>query len=215
MPVRLSFGHVSALSLTALVALGLTGCGGNDRPEAVTPGVQQPTSDLQNLPKWVLNPNYDEKYTIAAAGAARSTIGGLPQQITFAENDARVKIAQGIETKVKSLVENFYSQGGEPGGAERADEVRRTISQSITNVSASGVQRIDLYRDKSDGTVWVWLVIDPKKQADITSQIAKTAAKAAADRAQMKAELKADDAVNRLEKAISDGLNTQNAAVSK
>ena len=207
--------RASLLSLTALATLALVACGGDDRPEAVTPGVKQPTSDLQDLPKWILNPNYDEKYTISAAGSARSTIGGLPQQITFAENDGRVKIAQGIETKVKSLVENFYSQGGEPGGAERADEVRRTISQSITNISASGIQRIDLYRDKSDGTVWVWMVIDPKKQAEIAGQIAKVASKAAADRAQTKAELKADDAIQRLNKAIDDSLKQQDAAVSK
>jgi len=213
----MSIVRASVLSFTALAAvLGLAGCGSdNQRPEATAPGVKQPTTDLQDLPKWVLNPTYDEKYSLAAAGAARSTIGGLPQQITFAENDGRVKIAQSIETKVKSLIENFYSQGGEPGGAERADEVRRTISQSITNISASGVQRVDLYRDKSDGTVWVWMVIDPKKQAEIASQIGKVAAKAAADRAQTKAELKADEAVNRLEKAIDASLQKQEAAPAK
>ncbi len=205
--------RASLLSLTAVATLALVACGGdNNRPEAVTPGVKQPTTDLQDLPKWVLNPTYDEKYTLAAAGAARSTIGGLPQQITFAENDGRVKIAQSIETKVKSLIENFYSQGGEPGGAERADEVRRTISQSITNISASGVQRVALYRDLSDGTVWVWMVIDPKKQAEIAGQIGKIASKAAADRAQTKAELKADDAIQRLDKAITDSLKQQEAA---
>ncbi len=206
--------RASLIPLTAVLGLILAGCGGNDRPEAVVPGVKQPVGDLQDLPKWVLNPNYDEKYTIAAAGATRETIGGVPQQIKFAEDDGRLKIAQGIETKVKSLVEQFYSQGGEPGGAERADEVRRSISQSITNVAASGIQRVDLYRDKSDGTLYAWMVIDPKKQAEITSQIAKAASKAAADRAQTKAELKADDAVQRLEKAIDASLSAQNAAVS-
>ncbi len=205
--------RAALLSSTAVATLALVACGGdNNRPEAVTPGVKQPTSDLQDLPQWVLNPNYDEKYTLSAAGSARATIGGLPQQITFAENDGRVKIAQSIETKVKSLIENFYSQGGEPGGAERADEVRRTISQSITNISASGVQRIAMYRDKSDGTVWVWMVIDPKKQAEIAGQIGKVASKAAADRAQTKAELKADDAIQRLDKAITDSLKQQEAA---
>ncbi len=210
----MSIVRASVLSLSAVAAvLAIASCGtDNQRPEANTPGVVQPQGDLQNLPKWVLNPTYDEKYTLSAAGAARSTIGGLPQQLSFAENDGRVKIAQSIETKVKSLVENFYSQGGEPGGAERADEVRRTVSQSITNISASGVQRIDMYRDKSDGTLYAWMVIDPKKQAEIAGQIAKTVSKAAADRAQVKAELKADDAVNRLEKAIDASLQKQDAA---
>jgi len=213
----MSIVRASVLSLSALVAvLAVAGCGNdNQRPEASAPGVVQPQGDLQDLPKWVLNPTYDEKYTLAAAGAARATIGGQPQQITFAENDGRVKIAQSIETKVKSLVENFYSQGGEPGGAERADEVRRTVSQSITNISASGVQRINMYRDKSDGTLYAWMVIDPKKQAEIAGQIAKTVSKAAADRAQVKAELKADDAVNRLEKAIDASLQKQEAAPAK
>ena len=210
----MSIVRASVLSLSAVAAvLAVAGCGtDNQRPEANAPGVTQPQGDLQNLPKWVLNPTYDEKYTLSAAGAARSTIGGLPQQMSFAENDGRVKIAQSIETKVKSLVENFYSQGGEPGGAERADEVRRTVSQSITNISASGVQRIDMYRDKSDGTLYVWMVIDPKKQAEISNQIAKTVSKAAADRAQVKAELKADEAVSRLEKAIDASLQKQDAA---
>ena len=213
----MSIVRASVLSFTALAALlGLGGCGNdNQRPEANAPGVNQPQGDMQDLPKWVLNPTYDEKYTLAAAGAARSTIGGVTQQMTFAENDGRVKIAQSIETKVKSLVENFYSQGGEPGGAERADEVRRTVSQSITNISASGVQRINMYRDKSDGTLYAWMVIDPKKQAEIANQIAKTVSKAAADRAQVKAELKADEAVNRLEKAIDASLQKQEAAPAK
>ncbi len=213
----MSLIRTSILSLTALSLLSvIAGCGSdNQRPEAQTPGVKQPSGDMQDLPQWIQNPTYDEKYTLAAAGAARATIGGAPQQITFAENDGRVKIAQAIETKVKSLIENFYSQGGEPGGAERADEVRRTISQSITDVSASGVQRIAMFRDKSDGTLYAWMVIDPKKQAEIASQVAKTASKAAADRAQVKAELKADDAVMRLEKAINASLQKQEAAVTK
>ena len=213
----MSIVRASVLSFTALAALlGVAGCGNdNQRPEANAPGVTQPQGDMQDLPKWVLNPTYDEKYTLAAAGAARSTIGGVTQQMTFAENDGRLKIAQSIETKVKSLVENFYSQGGEPGGAERADEVRRNVNQSITNISASGVQRINMYRDKSDGTLYVWMVIDPKKQAEIANQIAKTVSKAAADRAQVKAELKADEAVNRLEKAIDASLQKQEAAPAK
>jgi hypothetical protein len=208
----MSFARVAALSLTLCSVASLIGCGGNDRPEAQAPGVAQPQGDLQDLPKWVLNPNYDEKYVIAAAGVARSTIGGLPQQMTFAEQDGRTRIGQAIETKVKALVEQFYSQGGEPGGAERADEVRRSISQNVTNVSATGVMRIDMYRDKSDGSLFVWMVIDPKRQNEIAGQIAKAAAKAAADRAQTKAELKADEAVNRLEAAITAELTRQNAA---
>ena len=207
--------RVSLLSLSALAALGLAGCGNEPRPEAQTPGVQQPQGDLQNLPKWVLNPNYDEKYTIAAAGVARSTIGGLPQQMTFAEQDGRTRIGQAIESQVKALVEQFYSQGGEPGGAERADEVRRSISQNVTNVTSSGVMRIAMYRDESDKSLYVWMVIDPKRQNEIAGQIAKAAAKATADRAQVKAELKADEMVGRLEKAISDKLSVQNAAAAK
>ena len=207
-PIRLTL-----MSLTACAAIALQGCGDNDRPEAVVPGVKQPTGDMSDLPQWVLNPNYDEKYTLAAAGASRSAIGGAPQQIKFAEDDGRVKIAQAIETKVKGLVEQFYSQGGEPGGAERADEVRRSITQSITNTTASGIQRIAMYRDKSDGTLYVWVVIDPKKQAEIAGQIGKAAARAAADHAQAKAELKADDAVQRLEHAITDSLKGQEAAI--
>ena len=208
--IRMTF-----LSLTALVAVGLVGCGGNQRPEAEAPGVKQPQGDLQNLPEWVLNPNYDEKYTIAAAGIARSTIGGLPQQLTFAEQDGRTRIGQSIESQVKALVEQFYSQGGEPGGAERADEVRRTISQNVTNVATNGTMRVAMYRDTSDGSLYVWMVIDPKRQNEIAGQIGKAAAKAAADRAQVKAELKADEMVNRLEKAISDKLGTQEAAAGK
>jgi hypothetical protein len=208
--IRSSFLTLSAIGLVAALA----GCGGNERPEAAAPGVQQPQGDLQNLPKWVLNPNYDEKYTIAAAGVARATIGGLPQQMTFAEQDGRTRIGQAIESQVKALVEQFYSQGGEPGGAERADEVRRTISQNVTNVAASGIMRIDLYRDKSDGSLFVWMVIDPKRQNEIASQIAKVAAKAAADRAQVKAELKADEMVGRLEQAINAKLGAQNAAAA-
>lgn len=209
----MSLLRTSILSLSAFAALGLAGCG-NDRPEADAPGVKQPQGDLQDLPKWVLNPNYDEKYTIAAAGVARSTIGGLPQQMTFAEQDGRTRIGQSIESQVKALVEQFYSQGGEPGGAERADEVRRSISQNVTNVTSSGIMRVDMYRDKSDGSLFVWMVVDPKRQNEIAGQIAKAASKAAADRAQVKAELKADEMVNRLEKAISDKLSTQDKAAA-
>ena len=53
---------------------------------------------------------------------------------------------------------------------------------------------------------------DPKKQAEIAGQIGKVASKAAADRAQTKAELKADDAIQRLDKAITDSLKQQEAA---
>jgi hypothetical protein len=175
----------------ALAALVGTGCGSRNI--------------FDRLPAWVSDPTEGGTHALAATGSSRETMGGVGRQTTFAENDARVKMAQTIDANVRALVEDFYSQGGEPKANERADEVRSAVSKTVTNAVVSGAVVKHKYQDEETKEIFVHIVLDGEAAKKAAAQLANST-RAAAEKAQVKAELKSEAAMDRLEKAIEKRL---------
>jgi|SaaInlStandDraft_7_1057024.scaffolds.fasta_scaffold07363_6 hypothetical protein len=137
------------LILIALMALMAAGCSTKQ---------EQPRSELDNLPKWVLDPYIDG--TIAAVGMSPASTGGLQFQIPKAEADARANIAAQIETIVSRLTKDALRE------VKIADQndVENVFSQAtkslIKEVPLSGARRRNMFKDPEEGTLFVHMSID-------------------------------------------------------
>ncbi len=104
------------------------GCGGGSK-----------TSKKEDkLPKWITKPGLYED-AILAAGIGE----GLSEQKakSQAELSGRKKIAETIQTQIKSLTTNFMEEAttrDEKGSESAAQEYFQEISQSLTNVTLNG-----------------------------------------------------------------------------
>jgi len=118
---------------------------------------KQEESGLE-LPNWVLSPYVEGK--IAAVGMAPKSRGGLQFQIPQAESDARANIAAQIETEVSRMTKDAIRAAR----ISEVEEVENVFSQVTKNlvkqVPLRGTRRINLYRDKTDGSLYVHMVID-------------------------------------------------------
>jgi hypothetical protein len=196
---------------TCLALAALTGCGDDRTPPPAAPdqGIKQPTNAaFKDAPSWVRNPTDDGKYKLASSGSARQSMGGESKQRTFAMNEARQEIARSISTEVKSMIETYFTQGGDPGAAEAAQQVQTEVSRNLTQALVNGSQKRAEWINDQTGDLYVWVVVDPDLAAQVAQQTAK-ATRAAAEKAQVKAELKAQDALDRLEKAVQEKLESQ------
>jgi hypothetical protein len=111
-----------------------------------------------DLPAWVLNPNIEGQ--IAAVGIAPKSRGGLQFQIPQAEADARANIAALIETEVSRMSKDALRAAR----ISEREEVENVFSQVTKNlvkkVPLRGAKRINLYRDKIDGNLYIHMAID-------------------------------------------------------
>ncbi|MBL6784848.1 MAG: LPP20 family lipoprotein [Rickettsiales bacterium] len=125
---------------------------------------EQPKSQLDNLPNWVLNPHIEG--TISAVGIAPRSNGGLQFQIPKAEADARANIAAQIETVVSRLTKDALREAkiGE------LNEVENVFSQATKNlvkeVPLAGARRVNMFKDPADGTLYIHMSIDNQMIAD-------------------------------------------------
>ena len=120
-------------------------------------------SALDALPKWVLDPYV--KGTIAAVGMAPKSAGGLQFQIPKAEADARANIAAQIETEVSRLTKNALREAK----VGEQNDVENVFSQATKNlvkkVPLSGARRINMFKDPTDGTMYIHMSIDSEMVA--------------------------------------------------
>jgi hypothetical protein len=112
-----------------LIALiSVIGCGGGSKA----------SKSEDKLPKWVNKPGLYED-AILAAGIGE----GLSEQKakSQAELSGRKKIAETIQSQIKSLTTNFIEEAStttEKGSESAAQEYFQEISQSLTNVTLNG-----------------------------------------------------------------------------
>lgn len=112
--------------LIALMAV--MGCGGGSKA----------SKSEDKLPKWINKPGLYED-AILAAGIGE----GLSEQKakSQAELSGRKKIAETIQSQIKSLTTNFIEEAStttEKGSESAAQEYFQEISQSLTNVTLNG-----------------------------------------------------------------------------
>jgi hypothetical protein len=108
-------------------AMVLAGCAGGSS-----------TTKEDKLPKWISKPGLYED-AIVAAGIGE----GLTEQKakSQAELSGRKKIAETIQSQIKSLTTNFMEEAAtttEKGSESAAQEYFQEITQSLTNVTLNG-----------------------------------------------------------------------------
>ena len=110
------------------------------------------------LPGWVLNP--DIKGKISAVGMAPKSRGGLQFQIPQAEADARANIAAQLETEISRMTKDAIRSAR----VSEREEVENIFSQVTKNlvkkVPLRGSRRVNLYRDKTDGSLYIHMALD-------------------------------------------------------
>lgn len=128
----------------------------------------QDNSALSHLPSWVIDPSVEGK--IAAVGMAPKSRGGLQFQIPQAESDSRANIAAQINTEVSRLTKNALREARVAG----QDDVENVFSQVTKNVVKKiplmGAKRINMYKDPSDGALYIHMAIDSKMIATYFQQ---------------------------------------------
>jgi hypothetical protein len=147
------------IALIALLSLSITSC---------SKTVENPRSELDNLPKWVLNPHIEG--TIAAVGISPASTGGLQFQIPKAEADARANIAAQIETIVSRLTKDALREAK----ISDQNDVEHVFSQAtkslIKEVPLSGARRVNMFKDPDDGTLFVHMSLDRKMISNYLAQ---------------------------------------------
>lgn len=103
------------------------------------------TSKGEKMPKWINQPGlYEDAIIVAGIGEGLSEIKAKSQ----AELSGRKKIAEALQTQIKSLTTNFMEEAstatdkGSQGSA--AQEYFQEISQSLTNVTLNGAA-VEMY----------------------------------------------------------------------
>lgn len=119
---------------------------------------EQPRSELDNLPQWVLSPHVDG--TISAVGISPMSTGGLQFQIPKAEADARANIAAQIETVISRLTKDALREA-KVGDQNDVENIFSQATKSlIKEVPLSGARRINMFKDPQDGTLYIHMSLD-------------------------------------------------------
>lgn len=156
-------------------------------------------------PEWVYKPGLYEDVIIAAGvGEGFSEMKAKSQ----AEQNGRKKIAEALETQVKSLTTNFMEEAStttEEGSSGAAQEYFQEITQSMTNTTLSGAFIEEYWPplgEKTGSKIKFYAKVVLKKSAVIDAYKEKVKE----DLAQKKikgVQKSADDALSALDNAIN------------
>jgi hypothetical protein len=161
---------IAVLLVALSVVFAAAGCG-----SAPTATSAQAPSDV---PGWFLVPPKAED-VIYGVGAAKMQT--LQASRTFAENRARVSIAQAINSRVQNMITDYMS--GSEGSPEAMQNFQESVSRSLTDATLSGVE-VSEAKVGNDGTVYILCAIpkDVAKQQAI-AKIGENPNRALAQRA--------------------------------
>lgn len=115
------------------------------------------TGDLADLPSWVIDPAVEG--TVAAVGIASQSTGGISFQIKKAELDAKANIAATIQSEISRVTKNALRSARVNDGEDVDDFFSQATKEVVKNFPLSGVKRINIYKDKSDGTLYVQMAL--------------------------------------------------------
>jgi len=185
------------LTLIVAISIILSGCKSKPTP--------QEEAGL-NLPAWVLDPYVDGK--VAAVGIAPKSRGGLQFQIPQAEADARANIAAQLETEVSRMTKDALRSARIADNEEVENVFSQVTKSLVKKVPLRGARRINMYKDSTDGSLYIHMAIDSEMVAEHfeKNQKAYTAAikASAAARAQLD---QAEKAVQKLYDELDEELD--------
>ena len=147
--MKQSFAVAAALA----VFLVVTGC-------ASRPNIERPPEDV---PSWYLVPPKADDVIYGVGSARMQTLDASRR---FAENRARVSIAQSINARVQSMITDHIS--GSEGSNQAMTNFQESVSRSLTDATLAGVEIAEA-KVGGDGTVYVLVSIprDVAKQQAI------------------------------------------------
>ncbi|MGD9808451.1 MAG: LPP20 family lipoprotein [Deferribacterales bacterium] len=144
----------------AAVSLMLVGCvGGEPKTELADPC-------FKGAPAWVVNPQVEG--AIAAAGSAKKSAGGMQFTRDAAMANARSEISRVIEVKVNTMMKDFTQVTG-VGDAETVDKVTSSVSKQVSSQVLQGTMQKDAWFSPCS-ELYVLVVLDPSKVAELTKQ---------------------------------------------
>lgn len=163
------------------------------------------SADKNKTPEWISKAGlYDN--VIIGVGIGE----GLNEQKAKAQADVngRKRIAETIQTQIKSLTTNFMEEAGtidEKSKTAAAQEYFQEITQSITNVLVEGATVEEYwppYGEKTDNRIKFYAKVVFKKEA-LVNEFKKKVQSDVAEKRIKAVKASADDALKALDKAIS------------
>ena len=146
---------VISSTLTALLALTFTGCGGEEPKPAEKPvAITECTIDHADAPKWacgIVN-GYDDMYT--ATGTAKMSKAGAGFSRKNAMADGRSNLAQQIETEVKDKIERFARTTG-IGANETVDTATTQVAKQVAHVTLNGSKQLAYWQHPQNDDIYV------------------------------------------------------------
>jgi hypothetical protein len=184
--------YVAFLALAVLTAQMMSCAGGSS------------SRSEDKLPKWISKPGLYEDAIIAAG------IGeGLTEQKakSQAELSGRKKIAETIQSQIKSLTTNFMEEAAtttEKGQESAAQEYFQEISQSLTNVTLNGAMIEEYWPPMGEkvGNKIKFYAKTVLKKSELVDAFKKKVQDDAAAKKIKGVKASADDALKALDKAI-------------
>jgi len=154
------------LLFLAAVSLILVGCTSEPKTELADPC-------FKGAPSWVVNPQVEG--AIAAAGSAKKSAGGMQFTRDAAMANARSEISRVIEVKVNTMMKDFTQVTG-VGDDETVDKVTSSVSKQVSSQVLQGTMQKDAWFSPCS-ELYVLVVLDPAKVAELTKQQVVTSMK--------------------------------------
>ena len=155
--------------LSALIAVGIAGCGSTPTKIAVADCVF-PNSD-KAAPGWVCDEPVEGMQVTAVGSAAKSDAGvGFMKQM--AATEARVQLAQNMRVQVQNMIKQYVETTG-AASKETVDRVNTSVTKQITDQSLQGT-RIVKSTTGPDGTMYVLVGLDTAGAQQLTEAAIKT-----------------------------------------
>lgn len=163
------------------------------------------TKKESKMPKWISKPGLYEDAIIAAG------IGeGLSEQKakSQAEQSGRKKIAETIQSQIKSLTTNFMEEATtttDKGSESAAQEYFQEVTQSLTNVTLSGAMIEEYWppMGEKDGNKIKFYAKVVLKKSSLVDEFKKKVQEDVAAKKIKGVKASADDALKALDKAVA------------
>jgi hypothetical protein len=146
--------------IISVLAFALIGCGKQE------PKQQLADPCFVGAPSWVLNPTVEGG--LAAVGSAAKSAAGMQFTRDAAMANARSELARMIDVKVNTMMKDFTQVTG-VGDAQTVDKVTSSVSKQIASQSLQGTAQKEIWMSPC-GELYVLVVLNPAKVADLTKQ---------------------------------------------
>ncbi len=162
------------ISLSAMVVLGVTGCGGDTPKPAEEEGDFRCHKEGVLAPEWACTP--DVAGAFADVGSAPLSAAGEGFSRREALANARSNLAQQVESKVKDKVETFV-RGTGIGSGESVDKVTTQVSKQVAQVTLKGSKQVKYWQNPKTNTIYVEVAVPESSINEEAKAAVKTSLK--------------------------------------